>query len=170
MGALDRWLYCSRCRAELLHHEGRVECASCGFVHYANPVPAVAAFVTDEQGRVLLARRAREPDAGLWDTPGGFLDEDETPLAALRRELREEAGVEIEPGDFIGMHLDRYGDDDAAAAILNLIWEASIVSGELEAADDVSELRWFPRDDLPRDDDLAFRWLAPALREWAKGQ
>jgi 8-oxo-dGTP diphosphatase len=167
VGVLSSWLFCPRCRAELTHEEGRVECRSCGFVQYANPVPAVAALVVDDEGRLLLARRAYEPDAGLWDTPGGFLNEDEEPLSALRRELREEAGVEIEPGEFVGMYLDRYGASDEDTPILNLVWEASIVSGEPEPADDVSELRWFPRDELPRDEELAFRWLATALRQWS---
>ncbi len=167
VGVLSAWVFCPRCGAKVTHAEGRVECGACGFVHYANPVPAVAALVTDDEGRLLLARRAHEPDAGRWDTPGGFLNEGEEPLAALRRELREEAGVEIEPGALVGMHLDRYGGDDEDTPILNLVWEASIVSGEPEPADDVSELRWFPRDELPPDDELAFRWLAKALREWS---
>jgi 8-oxo-dGTP diphosphatase len=168
VGVLSRWVFCPRCGEHVTHHEGRVECGSCGFVHYANTVPAVAALVVDDEGRLLLARRAHEPDAGLWDTPGGFLNEGEEPLAALRRELREEAALEIEPGEFVGMHLDRYGGNDEDAPVLNLVWEATIVRGEPEPADDVSELRWFARDDLPRDDELAFRWLAKALREWRR--
>ena len=168
VGALAGWRYCPRCGAELAHHGGQVECASCGFVHYANPVPAVSARVVDDRGRILLARRAHEPDAGRWDTPGGFLDEGEAPRAALRRELREEAGVEIELGDFVGIYTDRYGAGEDAPFVLNLVWEAAITSGELEPADDVSELRWFPKDALPADDEVAFRWLAPALREWTK--
>jgi len=167
VGVLAGWRSCPRCGAELEHREGAVECAACGFVHYANPVPAVSAFVLDEDGRLLLARRAREPDAGLWDTPGGFLDEGEEPEAALRRELREEAGVEIELGAFVGIRPDRYGDGEDAPHVLNLVWEARIVSGELEPADDVSELRWFARDALPSDAEVAFSWLAPALREWS---
>jgi hypothetical protein len=51
--------------------------------------------------------------------------------------------------------------------VLNLVWEAHVVSGEMEPADDVSELRWFARDELPADDALAFRWIARFLREWA---
>jgi 8-oxo-dGTP diphosphatase len=145
-----------------------VECPSCGFVHYANSVPAVAALVTDESGRLLLARRAHEPDAGLWDTPGGFLDEGEEPQVGLVRELREEAGVEIEIGDFFGMYLDRYGPGADATNVLNLVWRAAIVGGELEAADDVSELRWFAPDALPPPEELAFEWLAVALPGWAR--
>ena len=140
----------------------------CGFVHYANPVPAAAALVVDEAGRVLLARRAHEPDAGLWDTPGGFLDEGEDPRAGLVRELREEAGVEIEVGDFFGMYLDRYGRGDDAAYVLNLVWRAAIAGGELTAADDVSELAWFAPDALPPAEELAFEWLAVALPAWAR--
>jgi 8-oxo-dGTP diphosphatase len=167
VGVLSGWVFCPRCGARLTHDEGRVVCGSCGFVQYANQVPAVAALVVDGDMRLLLARRAHEPDAGRWDTPGGFLNEDEEPLDALRRELREEAGVEIEPGDFVGMHLDRYGDGEEDTPVLNLVWEASIVSGEPQPADDVSELRWFPLDELPEEDELAFRWLAKALREWS---
>jgi len=52
------------------HEEARVECGECGcLVHYANSVPAVSALVVDVERRVLLARRAVEPDLGLWDTP-----------------------------------------------------------------------------------------------------
>ena len=143
-----------------------MECPRCGFVHYSNPVPAAAALVVDEAGRLLLARRAVEPDAGLWDTPGGFLDEGEDPMDGLRRELLEEAGVEVEIGDFFGMYLDRYGSGQTAPYVLNLVWRASIVGGELEAADDVSELAWFAPDALPPDEELAFSWLAVALADW----
>lgn len=168
MGVLAGWRLCPRCGAPLENDGARVECASCGLVHYANPAPAVSAFVV-EDGRVLLARRAGDPDAGLWDTPGGFLDEGESPEDGLRRELREEAGVEIELGDLLGTYVDRYGDGPDAPALLVFLWEATVASGELEAADDVSELRWFARDELPPDDQIAFTWIAPALREWAAG-
>ncbi len=54
-----------------------------------------AAALVDEDGRVLVARRPEgKPMAGLWEFPGGKLNEGETPEAALIRELREELGVE----------------------------------------------------------------------------
>ena len=168
MGVLADWRFCPRCGATLQNRGSKVECPHCGFAHYANPVPAAAALVVDEAGRLLLARRAVEPDAGLWDTPGGFLDEGEDPREGLHRELLEEASVEIEVGAFFGMYLDRYGRDGDAPYVLNLVWHAVITGGELEAADDVSELAWFARDTLPSAEELAFSWLAVALSDWAK--
>ena len=147
-----------------------MECTACGFVYYANTVPAVSALVVDKERGVLLARRAYEPDAGMWDTPGGFLEEGEDPASGLRRELLEETGLTIEIGDFVGMFGDRYGDGPDATAVLNLVWEATIAGGEPRAADDVSELRWFARAALPAESELAFRWLAPCLRSWAAGR
>jgi ADP-ribose pyrophosphatase YjhB (NUDIX family) len=130
-------------------------------VHYANSAPAVSALVVDARGRVLLGRRA-----GLWDTPGGFLEEGEDPVEGLRREFREEASVELDVGEFVGMWVDRYGDDVDAPAFLALLWRATIASGELEPADDVSALEWFAPDELPPDKEIAFHWIAPVLAAW----
>lgn len=136
-------------------------------MHWAHSAPAVAALLCDGEGCVLLARRAGEPDAGLWDAPGGFLEEGEDPLDGLRRELLEETGLVVVPGGFVGAFTDTYGDGPDATPVLNLVWEATVSDGEATPADDVSELRWFPRDALPSEGKLAFRWLGPALRAWA---
>ena len=146
---------------------GKVECPACGFVAYAHSDPTACALVLDAEGRILLARRAIEPHRGKWDLPGGFLDEGEHPLDALRRELNEEAGLEIEPLDFVGAFVDRYGDGPDAPLTLNLYWTARIVRGEPQPADDVSELRWFARDELPGEHELAFRNVVLALRAWS---
>jgi ADP-ribose pyrophosphatase YjhB (NUDIX family) len=167
VGLLDGWRLCPRCGTEFDDGQEGLSCPSCGVTYYPHSVPAVAAVVTDDEGRVLLARRANEPDAGLWDTPGGFLEEAEDPVAGLRRELHEETGLEVEPGAFLGAFVDRYGGGSGATPVLNLVWDARVVSGEAAPADDVSELRWFAPDELPDADEYAFRWLAPFFREWA---
>jgi 8-oxo-dGTP diphosphatase len=119
--------------------------------------------VRDEAGRILLARRAGEPDAGKWDLPGGFLEEGEHPLDALLRELREETSLELEPLELVAIEMDVYGDGPEAPATLNLYWEARVLSGDPQPADDVSELRWFAPDELPDDAELAFRANARVL-------
>lgn len=166
MGAHTGWRYCPRCASELRHAGNRVECPACDYVHYAASLPTASAFVVDGS-RILLARRASEPDAWKWDAPGGFLEEGEDPVAGLRRELLEETSLELEVGAFVGAFTDTYGDGADARYVLNLTWEARFVSGEPAPADDVSELRWFRTDSLPDVDELAFRWLDPALRDWA---
>jgi 8-oxo-dGTP diphosphatase len=111
-----------------------------------------------------------EPYKGKWDTPGGFLEEGEHPLDGLKRELHEETGVEIEPLDFLGVWIDRYGSDSTAQATLNLYWTARIVSGEPEPADDVSELAWFAPDELPPPEEVAFENVPKVLAAWRDRQ
>jgi 8-oxo-dGTP diphosphatase len=68
------------------------------------PAPVLlvaAAALIDTQGRILLARRPEgKKFAGLWEFPGGKIEPHETPEAALARELREELGIAVHPGDF----------------------------------------------------------------------
>jgi len=158
MGALDGWQFCPICGEAIAKGEGRVKCASCGFVGYANPVPAAEAVCFDPDGRVLLGRRAIDPGAGLWDLPGGFLDENEEPLDALRREVREETGLELQRPEFLGFWLEPYD----SRVVLCLTWTAR-VTGEPRAADDLVELRWFAPDDLPPPSELAFTHYAAVL-------
>ena len=131
-----------------------MSCPSCGLVEYANPAPTASALVGDDEGGILLARRAGDPGRGLWDLPGGFVDQGEDPLETLRRELREEAGVEIDVGEFLGGIPDTYGEDGIST--VNLYWAAAIADGELRPADDVAELAWFPADALPPRGEFAF--------------
>jgi 8-oxo-dGTP diphosphatase len=162
---LSRWRFCPVCRAEIRVEGGtRAECPECGLRAWASSKPTACAVVVHD-GRVLLARRAGEPFRGYWDLPGGFLDEGEHPLDALRRELREETSLEIEPQDFLGSWMDRYGEAQDAHATLNLYWTARVLAGEAQAADDVSELGWFRPEELPPREELAFH-IADVLEAW----
>ncbi len=166
MPELSRWRFCPVCADEIGVEDGvRAECGSCGYRAWASSKPTACAVVVDDEGRVLLARRAGPVFHGYWDLPGGFLDEGEHPLDALRRELREETGLEVEPGDFLGVWMDRYGDEEDAHATLNLYWSARLVGGEPHAADDVSELGWFRPDELPPVEQFAFH-IPDVLGVW----
>jgi len=170
VGELAGWKFCPRCRNGLRGDESRVQCPACGFVYYASSKPTAGALCEDGEGRVLLARRGHEPFLGRWDIPGGFLEEGEHPLDGLRRELREETGLEVEPLEFIGVWMDRYGGDSTAEATLNMYWIARVVAGEPEAADDVSELRWFNAEELPPAEELAFENVPLVLSAWRARQ
>jgi ADP-ribose pyrophosphatase YjhB (NUDIX family) len=70
-------------------------CADCGFEFFFNIATAVTGLILDEQQRLLLVTRAREPGKGLWDLPGGFADNHEAAEQALVREIKEELGLEV---------------------------------------------------------------------------
>ena len=62
--------------------------------------------------------------------------------------------------------MDRYGGDSTAESTLNLYWTARVVGGEPAPADDVAELRWFERNELPAPDELAFENVPLVLAAW----
>jgi 8-oxo-dGTP diphosphatase len=165
MGELEGWKLCPRCGAELAGDASRLRCDACGFIVYASSKPTAGALCV-ENGRILLARRAHPPFEGFWDIPGGFLEEGEDPLDGLRRELKEETGLDVEPERFLGIWMDRYGGDSTAEATLNLYWTARVVGGQPAPADDVAELRWFDRDELPGREGLAFENVPLVLAAW----
>ena len=166
MSELDGWRTCPRCQAELVAEPGSVRCSACGLVVYAKPAAAACALPVDDDGRVLLARRAEEPGVGAWDVIGGFIEEFEQPLDALRRELREELGVEVEPLEFVVAVSDRYGEDGAAT--LNLCWTARIVSGEPQPSTELAEIRWFAPDELPSREEFAFPNCHVMVTSWRR--
>ena len=162
MGALDGWKHCPRCTARLQREDGRVECGECGFVEYANSKPTASAVIVDDDGRVMLSKRAVEPAAGKWDLPGGFIEEGEHPLECLHRELREEAGIGLRDTEFIGAFMDWYDAGQRSVSTLNLYWSARIADGTPKPADDVAELRFFAPGELP-EDELALGHLPAVL-------
>ncbi|HEX2172448.1 MAG TPA: NUDIX hydrolase, partial [Dehalococcoidia bacterium] len=141
----------------------RLICARCGQVLCCNPKPTASALVVQD-GKVLLARRGREPFLDWWDHPGGFLAWDEHPEAAVIRELAEETGLQIRPTRLLGIYTDSYGEQ--ADATLNLMYLAEWIGGDPEPGSDVSALAWFGPDELP--DQLAFRCVPAALADWRK--
>ena len=101
--------------------------------------------ILERDGRVLLARRGREPRQGYWDLPGGFLHENEAPEDGLRREFREETGLEIEPVELLRIDIEPYD----SRYVFSVSGSCDLATGEPAAADDVAELRWFGGDELP---------------------
>jgi ADP-ribose pyrophosphatase YjhB (NUDIX family) len=125
----------------------------------------MCALILNESKEVLLTKRARDPYKGYWDVPGGFLHNGEDVAVGLKREMREELGIEIEIGEYITAITDVYGD--LGYYTLNFFYLCTIMSGELRPADDVVEYCYFPLSELP--DKIAFensRQGLAVLRHW----
>ncbi len=102
--------YCPRCGAAALRSVSLklFQCADCGFELYINNAAAVAALIPDDQGRLLITVRGREPKKGAWDLPGGFVDPDEAAETALKREIREELGLDLVSAQYLCSFPNRY--------------------------------------------------------------
>ena len=93
---------------------------------------SVAALVTNEEGKILLVN---SPWRG-WEYPGGLIEPGETFAEALRREIREEAGVEVEIERFVGICKNLEKD------IVNIDFVCRYISGELTTSDESTEVIW----------------------------
>lgn len=93
---------------------------------------SVAALVTNEKGEILLVK---SPWRG-WEYPGGLIEPGETFQQALHREIREEAGVEVEITGFVGIC------KNVEKNIVNIDFTARYISGELTTSEESTEVIW----------------------------
>jgi 8-oxo-dGTP diphosphatase len=158
--------YCPRCRDELeqviLDGLPRLRCrdAKCGFVYYQNPVPAAGAIVIKDD-RILLVKRAHPPRIGWWCIPAGFMEWKEHPEQTAVRELQEETGLDVRLESLFEVYS---GDDDPRVNALLVLYLAKEIGGELSAADDAMDVRYFGYDELP--DRIAFASHIQALADY----
>ena len=116
-------------------------------------VPAAAACIRDEEGRVLLVRRSDGDN--LWSLPGGGMELGERAAETVVREVREEIGLEVEPVALIGVYSSPeyvfgYPNGDQVQPVI-VFFECRVVGGELEPdQEEILEGRYFgPEDELP---------------------
>lgn len=97
-------------------------------------VACVGAIIRDDQGRVLLVRRANEPGRGLWSLPGGRIEVGESEAVAVAREVLEETGLVVDVDGLVGrIAIGRYDIADFAC---------TVTGGSLAAATDADDVAW----------------------------
>lgn len=156
--------FCPVCAAPLQRADrnGQVRpvCPRCDFVHFCDPKVA-AVVVVEQDSKVLLARRAVNPEKGQWAFPGGFVECDEDPREAAMRECLEETGLEVEVTGLVDLF---FGRQDS---VIVLVFGARPVGGMLTAADDVDQVAFFGHDQSP---ELAFDSTREVMRRWQERQ
>ena len=117
------------------------------------PLVGVGAVIIDfaaEDSRVLLVKRAHPPLQAQWSIPGGVLEVGELVREAAVREACEETGLVVEPGELLGVY-DRVLRDAEQRVQYHYVlidFLCRRISGELRAASDAAEVRWFRREEL----------------------
>jgi ADP-ribose pyrophosphatase YjhB (NUDIX family) len=101
---------------------------------------SAAAVVVNDAGEVLLLNHVLRPFSG-WGLPGGFIDRGEQPESAIRRELMEEAGIELEE---LAMYRVR-----TVNAHIEIIFTARTAGEAAVSSREIMDLGWFAADDLP---------------------
>lgn len=158
--------YCPKCSAIIsrknIEDRLRDYCEKCKTVFYDNPLPVVSAVVANKKREILLVLRDRNPYAGRWCLPSGFVELNESIEKAVKRELKEETGIKGKVLHLIDTHSrynNVYGD---------LIWvtfEVDWKSGKVSAGDDARDAKFFPVFDLPK---LPFHANRRAVKRYIK--
>ncbi|GAA4713741.1 NUDIX hydrolase [Phytohabitans rumicis] len=157
-------MFCPRCGQKLEAAPPTV-CGACGYALFVNPRPT-GSLIVHESGRFLALKRAAEPQAGLWETPGGFCDGWEDPAAAAVREGREELGVEVTLGDFVGMYVGSYDYQGERLPVLDCFFLATLDGADVTLdPSESSDMAWF---DLDKPPSLAFETMDAAVRDAAR--
>lgn len=130
------YVYCPRCRTALVAgpHAGRERnaCPACGFTHWNNPAPVVAALL-QVGDMILLARNAAWPPR-MFALITGFLEAGESPQAGIAREVKEETNLDTQSIELIGVY------DFARKNELIIAYHVT-ATGSVELSEELAEYR-----------------------------
>ncbi|MEM1379967.1 MAG: NUDIX hydrolase [Pseudomonadota bacterium] len=133
-------------------------CVRCGFISYDNPKIVTGSVVTDDQGRILLCKRAIEPRSGFWTLPAGYMELGESVEQSACREAREEALAELEIDQVLAIY------SVPRISQVQIMFRARLLNPETIGAGPESEdVMLVPWEDIPWTE-LAFPTVYWALR------
>lgn len=162
--------FCTQCGGKVhpVSHS-HFTCSDCSRDLFLNPKGAVAILLMSPDGKLILARRAREPEKGKLDPIGGFLDVGECFEEALYRELEEESGLtadDIEAVTYIGSAHDYYLWQGVDEPVISAYFTAVLKPGRnLKAADDVASYEFLQLESID-ENQLAWPGLQKMLNNF----
>ncbi len=165
----DALRYCPFCGAGGLRQvtAKQLACGACGGAIFVNAAAAAGALIVDDAGRLLVGVRANEPARGTWDLPGGFAEPAESIEDAVRREVREETGLDLSALEYFGSEPNAYPYKGVQYPTCDIVFTGRPAPGtEARPSRELSDLLWVPpeqvrpsRFGLPSVRRLVRRWL-----------
>lgn len=151
MHPLEKFRYCPVCGSSHFIESSckSKRCESCGFEYFINPSSANVAIIVNDKGELLVATRKREPAKGTLDLPGGFADMHETAEEGLRREVKEETGLEVTSVRYLFSMPNTYRYSNFDIPTLDMFYECRIKDfSVLTADDDIANCQWIAISDI----------------------
>lgn len=143
--------YCPKCGSAEFNPSGErsLKCTDCGFHYYINSAAAVAALITDENGKLMLVTRGVEPDYGKLDLPGGFVDPLESAEQAVKRELEEELGLKVTGVKYLTSAPNEYIFSGFTVFTMDMAFVVKVESIEnLKPMDDILAFHFYSEDEI----------------------
>ena len=139
--------FCGDSGIKFNEDQSRYMCPNCHNIHYINSKPSVCAVIfREDENSIYLVTDSSENNS-LWDFPGGFLHYGEKPEDGLRREIREELGVEAEIVNLRAAKIDTYSSGSDLS--LNLFYDTNLKSEPTTLGEEIKDARRFGLDKLP---------------------
>jgi ADP-ribose pyrophosphatase YjhB (NUDIX family) len=162
--------HCPQCGSESLVWPSpkNFTCTACGFMLYLN-IAAAVAIIIECQGKILFGVRKHEPQRGMLDLPGGFVDQRETAEDALRREVKEELGIMVHDMCYLFSFPNKYLYRGIEYDTLDLVFLVQFDEfPQAVAADDLADLLWIERNAIDFDR-IGFSSLRKAVQRYLEG-
>jgi len=143
--------YCPACGSAkfVQNNQKSKRCESCGFVFYMNASAAVAAFIVNKAGDLLVCRRGKEPEKGTLDLPGGFVDDNESAEQAVIREIGEELQAKVTESRYLFSLPNRYKYSGLMIPTLDMFFACKLEDiTNLKPSDDVADCFFVPLNEL----------------------
>lgn len=153
----EAYKFCPRCASPAPVERGALRCAACGLDMYLSQKTGSCFVLMDAQGRLCVTRRARDPYKGMLDAIGGFIDLHESFEDCARREMKEEAGLDITADrlQYVGSESHPYVRKGIMLFVVAAYFKVTVTDAEKEAMvpqDDVASFEWYYPHELHSED------------------
>jgi len=145
-------IFCQNCGNKLINQF----CSNCKQTIFEDPKLAVASIIV-KNNEILLIKRGVEPQIDKWAFPSGYVNRYETPEDALKREVKEETGLDVDIDKFIGLYSKK------GNPVVLIVYSVYVGNKKVIAGSDATEVNWFKLNQLPK---LAFDHDIKILKDW----